>query len=791
MKENKIQKIDSLTKLFTYDAAQTEINHYIQDGSGHGKDTVLLIQLNWWEDVCRTKGIYVGNLLLAKFSFVLTKVFHKTDLFVRVGPATFFVYSYGHMNRIDIQRILYQLKTSLEKTDTFFNEIDNYQMSIGVWHVKNETSFDELLYHVEQSLIHAKETNQHVVFNYFKENKDDIRSYPKAIPEYNIESQNIDTPYITSIMNFLFGCMDLNLGIEMTLSRICDYFDTQQIYIMEKSYSQDGYMITHNWTSHDTLVENANFNRLPLLVGNQLQTIYNENNLFVCNQISDLTKYNVFLALRAEIQGAKSLMQCAIFDGGKYIGYICMTDYQKERVWTLHEMSMFSMLCRIINMSILQLRVTYMNQHVMNCDSLTHAWNMHKFTQVATEKIINNHKNKALVTFDIKNFKFINSEYGYQSGNTILIAIAQFLNGYIDQDECYARVDNDTFVLLLYYDDIDFLQMRLSSLLQKVERIHVMSDNEIQLITIMGVYLIENIHESFSEMMDYANMARKSIKDSHHSCLAFFNDQIKSQNIKEHHLAQIMKQSLKDEEFIIYYQPKVNIYNHCCIGLEALVRWQRPDGELIFPNDFIPLFEKNHFILQLDIYVLEKVCEQIREWIYHDKNPIPISVNISRVHLESQDIVYQLTHLCDKYCVPRHLIELEITETAFLENEKTAVQRATELKQAGFMLSMDDFGTGFSSLSLLKDLFVDTLKLDRTFFIKECGEREKIILMNIIQMAKQLHVSIISEGIETMRQVDFLKEIDCDIAQGFYYSRPYPMDILEEKLWAPFLGGEI
>lgn len=177
-----------------------------------------------------------------------------------------------------------------------------------------------------------------------------------------------------------------------------------------------------------------------------------------------------------------------------------------------------------------------------------------------------------------------------------------------------------------------------------------------------------------------------------------------------------MKQSLKDEEFIIYYQPKVNIYNHCCIGLEALVRWQRPDGELIFPNDFIPLFEKNHFILQLDIYVLEKVCEQIREWIDHDKNPIPISVNISRVHLESQDIVYQLTHLCDKYCVPRHLIELEITETAFLENEKTAVQRATELKQAGFMLSMDDFGTGFSSLKFIKRLICRYIKI-RSYFL--------------------------------------------------------------------------
>lgn len=785
---NNVKKIDVLTKFFTYEEAQSKIFPYLKNNGGNGNDTVFLFELSWWHSVCKTNGINAANLLLSKFSFVLTKIFHKTDIFVRVGPIGIFVYSFGH---IDISRTLQLLQASLEKSDAFFKEIDDYEMYLGILHVGAQKSFDELLHDVEKSLVHAKETKQLFVVDYQNDSSNNQRLYPQEIPEYSVTTQDIDTTYVTSIMDFLFGCMDLSLGIEMTLSQICDYFNAQQIYIMEKKHDRDGYYITNNWTCHDYLVENENFNKLPLLVGDSLKNIYDENNLFICNQLSDLYKYNAFLALRAEIKGVKSLMQSAIFDNGEYIGYICIVDYQNERIWTTQEMAIFSMLCKVLNMSILQLRITRLNQVVTNRDSLTNAWNMYKFSITAGEKIKKNDKNKALVTLDIKNFKFINSEYGYQCGNTILISIAQLLYSYIDSDECFARVNNDTFILLLYYSNINYLQVRISSLLQKIERCKLVSDYDIQLIAIMGVYLIEDNQTSLLQMIDYANMARKSIKDSHSSGFAFFNDEIKAQNIKEHHLTQIMKQSLKDEEFVIYYQPKININNNQCIGLEALVRWQRPNEEIILPNDFIPLFEKNHFIIQLDNYVLEKVCQQIRQWIDQGNKPIPVSVNISRVHLEVSDIVYQITHICDQYKIPRHLIELEITETAFLENERVAVQRATELKQAGFMLSMDDFGTGFSSLSLLKDLLVDTLKLDRTFFLKQCGQREKIILMNIIQMAKQLHVDVISEGIETSKQIDFLREINCDIAQGFYYSKPYPIELLQDKLWKPFKGEDV
>lgn len=784
------KRIDALTKFFVSSVASIEIAQYLKNGAAEGKDTVFLIKLANWDTLCQKKDRQIYNHIIEKFSFLLTKVFHKTDCFVRVGSACFFIYNFGYMNELDIDRILKILLSLLNETKIFMKYVKERNLYIGVCHVEKESSFDELLKKAELSLAQAEKINERVVIDYHGMPDESYLHYPQEIPKYKIDYQNIDTAFITNIINFLYGCMDLNFGIEMILSRICDYYQTHQIYIMEKDYDNKGYVITHDWICQNRYIENDNFNKLPLVIGDSFQEVYDENNLFICCQLSDLFKYNPFLALREKIRGTRSLMQSGLYNDGEYIGHICMVDCEKERIWSVQEMATFSMIVKIINTSVLQLRVRNINNLITNRDLLTKAWNINRFLTVANERMIKEDRNKALLTLDIKNFKFINSEYGYNYGNSVLISLANLLHQYINRQECFARLDSDTFVLLLFYKEIEYLEKRIVLLLNKIEHCSMTNNFKSELICMIGIYLIEKKEtKTFLEMIDCANVARKSIKDLHKSSYKFFSKEIESKNIKEHHLTQIMKQALRSEEFIVYYQPKINIKTHQCIGLEALVRWQR-ENEIIQPNDFIPLFEKNEFILKLDNYVLEKVCQQLRRWIDEGNNPIPISVNLSRIHLEKTDIVHEIGLLCDKYNIEKDLIELEITETAFLENEVVAIQKAIELKKAGFVLSMDDFGTGFSSLNLLKELPVDILKLDRTFFIKEFKKREKIILMNIIHMAKELNMDIVSEGIETARQVEFLKEIGCDIAQGFYYSRPYPMEELQEKLWQNFEGGK-
>ena len=784
--------IDALTNFFGYAYGSKKIDEVLQRGGGH--DTALLFQVDNWEGFCELAGDKAADFSLAKLSFLLTKLFHKTDIFVRIAPAAFFVYSYGYMESADIQRRLQLLYTHMKTTASLARCLKECRLHAGVSHVQKECSFQELLTLTQYALAQAVE--QDLLFAADCQVKDAQKplsyAYPQEIPVHAWDYQDIDVRFIIDMTNFLFGCNDLHFGLEMVLSCMCEYFDTQQIYVMERDSSDEGYAITHEWLCHDQQVENANFRRLPLTVGDRHQKLFDEHHLLVCSQLSDMFKYDVVTALRERVRGAQALLQCALYDNGRYIGYLSMLDCQSERVWTSTETATFSTLVKIIGTAIMQLRSQRISEQIVRNDMLTGAWNLKTFTQTV-EQYLQEHPSActAVITLDIKNFKFINAEYGYPYGNAILISISQILKLYLDAQEYYARGDGDNFVVMLQYQDMEQLKLRITSLIQKIERCGVHSNPPVTVVCMMGVYISRHSGRSVSEMLDCANMARKSVKNSHKSAYAFFNKEIEAQHMREHSLTRIMKQALQDAEFIIYYQPKVNIRTQKCVGLEALVRWKRADGELIQPNDFIPLFEKNKFIGELDMYVLEMVCRQLQEWQERNAVSFPIAVNLSRIHLEEDaDIVYHIVNICNRYHIQRQLIELEITETAFLENETVVIQRAKELKQAGFLLSMDDFGTGFSSLNLLSELPVDSLKLDRTFFLKESNQREKIILSNIVHMAEELNMHVISEGIETAQQVDFLKEIGCDIAQGYYYSRPCPMEQLQKRLWTVFEGGD-
>lgn len=773
--------VDTLTSFFLPEAANSVIRKYIEHNNGCGKDTVFLIHLNSWQEWRVAYGDKNADLSLAKFSFLLTKLFHNTDMFVRVGPDVFFIYAIGYYQRSDIQRNVNMLMNATKEFDSLA-----FDFHIGVCHVEEESSFAQLLEKAEGSLVAAEESNQLFVMDHAPA---EYPQYPQTIPYYELDSHDVDMKYLGDMINFLFGGMDPDLGIEMVLSRMCDYFHVQQVYIMERDFDGDGYSISHNWLCEEEAIENDNFKKLPTYIGNQYQSCFDRQQLIVCNQLSDLYKYNKFIALREKISGTKSLVQGVLMENGDYVGYLTMLDRKKERVWTPSELATFSMLTRILNTSILQRRSKVYHRFVIDCDVLTNSWNLKKFTEKVTPRL-QEAKAKAIITMDIKNFKFINSEYGYAYGNRLLISIAEILSLFIDERECYARMDGDTFVLLLYYHNLDILKQRILSLIHRVERCTISYEREASIVCMLGVYLQEGSVKNIAEMIDCANTARKSIKSSHNSSFAFFNEEIEEQNIREHHLTQIMKQSLRDEKFVVYYQPKIDIHTRLCTGLEALVRWQIHETELLPPGGFIPLFERNRFIIDLDLYVLRKACMQIREWMDEGKKPFSIAVNISRVHLEDPGIIQSVDQICAEYEIPRHLIELEITESALLENEEMLIAKAMELKRLGFLISMDDFGTGFSSLNLLKDLPVDILKLDRAFFQKKIVEREKIILANIVHMAHELNVTVISEGIETKEQVQLLKDIGCDIAQGFYYSRPYPMDQLKDTLWDIFEGEQ-
>lgn len=392
----------------------------------------------------------------------------------------------------------------------------------------------------------------------------------------------------------------------------------------------------------------------------------------------------------------------------------------------------------------------------------------------------------AYVTFDINNFKYINEMFGYEYGNRLLIHIAEVIKEFAEEGELYAHISGDNFALLLQdKGSQEELSGRISKLFEAIVDCKG-PEGPLSLCMLKfscGVYRIEGAMD-INHVRANANMARTECKKQVFDEIVYYDEVLKTRRVEERELEYDAENALKNGEFLVYFQPKYDTLTEKIIGAEALIRWKHSVRGMLPPDMFIPLFEANGFIIELDMYVLEKVCELIATWAKEGIPLMCISVNLSRTHLYAKNLAEQLAAVVKKYDIPPYYIEFELTESAFYEENGTLLQIMEEIKEQGFRLSMDDFGSGYSSLNLLRRLPVDVLKLDKEFF-NDCDkekdiDRGKQIVMHVISMAKDLEMSVLAEGVETKVQKEFLKEAECDMIQGYYYARPMIVSEFEQ-----------
>ncbi len=412
-------------------------------------------------------------------------------------------------------------------------------------------------------------------------------------------------------------------------------------------------------------------------------------------------------------------------------------------------------------------------------DALTGQKNLQKFLIDAKNILKKNIKTRySIWSCDIKNFKYINDLFGLEAGDTLLKHWAGYLLKNTGDDEVFARVNADNFVYLRSYKNKKDLEKRFY---RDVSLFEKYSEIEWKIELCCGVCNLNPDENSISvsNMIDRANVAKKSVKDTTGCGLGFYSKKIREQKIKENEIESGMEKALENNEFNIYLQPKINIQNHGTIGgMEALVRWLPPGKGIIPPSEFIKLFEKNGFIVKLDRYVFEKACETYKKNILDEGHqPIILSVNVSRLGILHLDFVKTYVSIKNKYKIPNGQIELEFTESLAFENHKQFKSTIKELQKNGFLCSLDDFGSGHSSLNILKALRVDVIKLDRLFFCHgEDSERGLELVKNIIAMAKALKIKTVAEGIELKNQVDLLRKMGCDSIQGYVFAKPMAID---------------
>lgn len=764
-------RLDALTRLWSLPAAGEIITHYLNAEKTWGKDALLLIE------IAAADG-QTGIAALQDTAVCLQQMLKRTDIAARAGENCFLVFLLGCHNQEDVRQIVSEVSSLLAGEA-------NYRVHAGAA-VSDVKEYELLLKRAKTGLFRARQADSALcILEDTEECEREESSWEfSPIPEYVRDTSIADMDFIRRLMDFFCSNEGSEASITEGLEILCRYFDARVAYIIERKHGGKGYELTFNAKEAMLGVTNNNLKEIPSLVGDRYLELLMQQDVLVCSRIQDLEKLDPIIAERQKMRDSRSLLQCPIIESGEAVGYLSMNN-SRYRVWTRQEVMTFFLAARVIAAQVLPIRFQRFARILMDYDHLTEAWNYNRFLAEGKQRLCNASLMQAVVTMDIKNFKVINASFSYEMGNAILVHISSLLSSFTGGGECFARIEADKFILLLEYQSINGLQHRLNQLIRRIEQIPENEKLDFDIRCIMGVCLVEPGDQDMSVLADHANMARKTLKDYHKSAYSFHNREAEQKIIREREMTFRMRGALENREFFVYYQPKISLEKKKFIGLEALVRWKAKDGKIIPPDEFIPIFEKNGFISELDSYVYERVCELIASWMAAGLEPLPIAVNISRMHLVEPDFLNGLIAISKKHGVPERYLELEITESAFLNNTEMVLKVAREIKNQGFALAMDDFGTGYSSLSLLKDLPVDFIKLDREFFRKVLNTREKIIVSNVINMAKELDIQVISEGIETREHELFLEEIGCDLAQGYRYGRPAPIE-----QYLPMIYGE-
>ncbi len=402
--------------------------------------------------------------------------------------------------------------------------------------------------------------------------------------------------------------------------------------------------------------------------------------------------------------------------------------------------------------------------------------------QIGDDRII-------IVYTDIKHFKYINDTYGYKVGDALLQDFVEEFMGKTDIIICASRVYSDNFVVANrvppdYYSNEEFRDL-IHKLNQEREAKFrgKYLNSRLQFCTGISVIDKNSRSQDAETAVSNANLARKVAKEMEHDSCVLFDQSMMEGIRREVEITSSIPKALAQKEFQVYFQPKIDTETLELIGAEALVRWQKPDGSFVYPDEFIPLIERSGQVIDVDYYVYREVFQFLDRRIKEGKKVVPISLNVSRVHLQKMHILQYVKELLEEFPIPCSMVEFELTESIYLDNTEQALELIKGLHKMGIKVSMDDFGSGYSSLNLLSKLPIDIIKLDKVFLKEgEMQENDRIIISCVVDMAKKLKITSLCEGVETQEQSDYLKEVGCQMQQGFYFSRPIPQEVFENLI---------
>lgn len=405
-------------------------------------------------------------------------------------------------------------------------------------------------------------------------------------------------------------------------------------------------------------------------------------------------------------------------------------------------------------------------------EELTKLYGIKPFFFKGNELIKENPERKfAVIQMNIYRFKTVNEFCGREEGDKLLKYIAECFRKYEGKYCIAAHFRADIFALCMNYENEKDIVNVIDAIYQDI----VGYELPCRILPAFGVCVSEPGMD-ISLMCDYASLAIDNIKGKVFSYYSFYETKMRDLMLYEKRIENEVADAIQNGYIKVFVQPKVDMRTRKIIGGEALVRWIHPVDGMIYPDVFIPIFEKSGYIVDVDCYVWEQVFSTLQKWQDEGKQIVPISVNVSRLHVYQNDFTDFVMELAEKYQIAPSMVPLEVTESALVENEEALYQRISYLQTQHFKFSMDDFGSGYSSLNMLKDEHVDEIKIDKAFIDDIESEKSRIVIRNVINMIEELGIKLIAEGVETQKQAEFLIKHGCYHAQGYYYFKPMPIE---------------
>ncbi len=455
----------------------------------------------------------------------------------------------------------------------------------------------------------------------------------------------------------------------------------------------------------------------------------------------------------------------------------------KDYKWDKDEELILHAILGVIFISFNNVSLSAIVEKMATSDVLTGVFNVNGLAEYSKELT----QNKTIKEYsgcmcNIKNFRYVNEQVGAKKGDQILKSYAKGIDGWLEGGERIARINGDSFVVLVKNERVDSFLSFISNFRVRLKLKGAVK--EYAILSRVGIYEFKDGGD-LNQMMSGTAVALAAARASS-TGIVHFEGEMLDRALHAKEISILFPKSLRNGEFEIYYQPKVDLRKRKMCGCEALVRWFKKGRRIVPPEDFVPVLEREGSVCSLDFYVFRSVCKSIREWLDRGMEPVRISVNFSKIHLHNSNIVEDILEVMDDFDVEPKYIEIELTERTDSQDFDVMYDFVKKMKENGISVSIDDFGTGYSSLNLLKDLDVDVIKLDKSFLddITSATEasKDKIVVKNIVKMVKELDMDIIAEGVETKVQAEFLKKIKCNVIQGFLFDRPLPIELFEQRL---------